>query len=85
MKNVAYLIGAGASFETLPLVKDFPTELTRFKQGIDKELSKGKIPEIGKVLLRILSGWRMKPQVVLVSIHLQKNFLFMVILKGLTN
>jgi hypothetical protein len=41
MKNITYLLGAGASYKALPLVNDLKQELLNFKEGILREAGQG--------------------------------------------
>lgn len=56
MKNVTYLIGAGASYGVLPVVKDFAAELSLFRHALANHLSKGLSTKSGKRLIEDL-GW----------------------------
>ncbi len=47
-KKVTYILGAGASFGTLPLVKDFPDALKLFSTELRSYISKGDTPKFSK-------------------------------------
>jgi hypothetical protein len=60
MKNITYLIGAGASFRALPLVSNLRDELLDFADSIPKMSETGPPNKSKKNSRKTFTGWATK-------------------------